>query len=80
MKSLALSTKLPQKKKLLKKLNYVDIFQFMVDEVRCFKEEKLAITIRFANEFELEERFFFFNCLAFRDALRLQNLTVYFCI
>ena len=37
---------------IVKEVKLCGFFPIMVDETRCFKEEQLAITVRFAKDFE----------------------------
>lgn len=54
-------------------------FSLMVDEARCYKEEQLSITIRYAKNLEVEERFLgFVDCSINRDSTALQKLILEF--
>lgn len=64
---------------IVQKVESCGFFSLMVDEARCFKEEQLSITIRFAVDLEVEEHFVgFVDCSVSRDAISLQNLILDF--
>ncbi|XP_075167746.1 zinc finger MYM-type protein 1-like [Haematobia irritans] len=64
---------------IVEKVKACGFFSLMVDEARCFKEEQLSITIRFAVGVEVEEHFLcFIDCSVSRDASSLQKIILEF--
>ncbi|XP_075152818.1 zinc finger MYM-type protein 1-like [Haematobia irritans] len=64
---------------IVEKVKACGFFSLMVDEARCFKEEQLSITIRFAVGVEVEVHFLgFIDCSVSRDASSLQKIILEF--
>lgn len=65
--------------KIVTEVKACGFFSIMVDEARCFKEEQLSISIRYAKNLDTEERFLgFIDCSTSRDAKSLATLILDF--
>lgn len=64
---------------IVKEIIKCGFFSIMVDEARCYKEEKLSIVLRYVIGLEVEESFMgFIDCSTSRDAKSLAAMIFYF--
>ncbi|CAI6358861.1 unnamed protein product [Macrosiphum euphorbiae] len=60
---------------IIKEVNDVGIFGIMCDEARCFKEEQMALCIRYCKGLDIKERFLgFIDCSMKQDSESLSQL------